>query len=173
MERTERLSPETRKCPVCRNDDMRATRVGLGGGWSKTGLRFVFSCSACGHQTVLERRGTRNSAAVAGLVIVIVCAVIALTADGVDLLGMAVLAFFGLMGGGAIAAALTPERRYPVTGELPEREVRSASVEEDLYLSDDEKVRGDAWQKRGQVAIYTILALTAAWFIYSLFSEGR
>lgn len=151
---------------------MRATRVGLGGGWSKTGLRFVFSCPACGHATVLERRKTRYSTAIAGSVIVVVCAVIALAGSGVDLLGTAVLVFFGLMGGGAIAAALAPDRRYPVTGELPESEVRTATVEEHLYLSEDEKSRGEAWQKRGQVALFAVLALTAAWFVYSLFTEG-
>ena len=103
---------------------------------------------------------------------VFVCTAIALAADGVDLLGMAVLGFFGLMGGGAIAAALAPERRYPVTGELAEGEVREVPVEEHLYLSDDEKSRGEAWQKRGQVALYAILALAAAWFLYSLLTEG-
>ena len=108
----------------------------------------------------------------AGLALVVVCVVMALAADGWNLLGTAVLAFFGLVGGGAVAAALAPERRYPVTGELPESHVRDATVEEHLYLSEDEKSRGEAWQKRGQVAIFAILALTAAWFVYLFLTEG-
>ncbi len=145
---------------------MRAMRVGLGGGWSKTGLRFVFSCPGCGHETVLENRRTRRSIAIAGVVLVIASVGLVLGT------GAVVAILFGLLGIGAMVVSLAPERRYPVTGHLPEDQVGNVEVEEFLYLSDDEKARGEKWQTRGQVAIYAILALTAAWLAYSFFSDG-
>ena len=166
MERTGRLSSETRRCPRCRDAAMRATRMGLGGGWSKTGVRFVFSCAGCGHETVLENRRTRRLTAIAGGVLVIASVGLVLA------IGAVVAILFGLLGIGAIIVSLAPERRYPVTGHLPEDQIGSVEIEDFLYLSDDEKARGGKWQTRGQAAIYAVLALTAAWLAWSFISDG-
>lgn len=171
MENVLRLPAETRKCPVCGNTEMRATRAGLGGGWTHTGLQFVFSCAACGHQTVIERRGTRRSEAGAGLALVILCVIVVLAVDGLGILGGVVAAVFALMGIGTIVAALAPDTRYPVTGALPENEVSSVSVEEHLYLSDEEREQGKVWDRRATVAAYAVVAVTAVWLLWSSFAD--
>ena len=171
-DRSTLLPAETRRCRQCGDPGMRATRAGLGGGWGKTGLRHVYACPACGHEVILERRATDLFAIVSGLLIVAGTAWIFFADADTDPFEATVLALFLLLGGWAMIAPLLTARRYPLSGTLPAGDVPTVPVEEHLYLSDGERARGERWERRATVIIFTIAAATVLFVLVGLLVEG-
>lgn len=155
MTKTIKLPKRYRACPKC-GSSMKAIRATRGGGWSGTGLRFLYSCEDCDHQALLETEQSRSMTYLAsGLLIAAGLAMLfASTFPGGPVLGLLSL----LLGGVSLWLNGQTSRTYRrVAGKTaPQMQTK---IEEDIFLNEAEKTRHHVMQRYGSILIYGMALL--------------
>lgn len=115
MRETITLPAELRRCRRCGGQGMRAVGSARGGGWSGTGIRFLYRCPDCQAEAVFDTASGRAASMGAGALLIAACALLLVLVHPSPLAVVLLLA--GIAGGIWLSwSARATERRHPVTG---------------------------------------------------------
>ncbi|MCT4654935.1 MAG: hypothetical protein N4A65_03895 [Cohaesibacter sp.] len=155
MTKTIKLPTHHRACPKC-GASMKAIRATRGGGWSGTGLRFLYCCEACDHEALLETVQSRSMTYLASglLILAGLIMLFASTFSGGAILGLLSL----LLGSVSLWLNGKTSRAYQrVAGKTsPPMQTK---IEEDIFLTEAEKNRHHLMQRYGSILIYGMALL--------------
>lgn len=160
------LPGEMRQCPNCGADQFKARRATRGGSWAGQGVRFLYQCSDCKHQELIESATSQSGIALSGLLLLAfgLGAAFILDAPG-NLIAAVVL---GLLGGFVVwQGVFSFDRKAPIVASSTGEAV-SVPIEDSIFRSVEEEKAHKRHNRWLVMVVYGLAGLTLLYCFYEL-----